>query len=184
MDTEALGLKLIDQVLGHEGGYVNHPDDKGGETNWGVTVATARRAGYTGDMKAMTRAQAVEIYMWLFWRRRFDQLTFMPRLAYACLDFGVNSGNGRPAEALQRALNVLNLGGKRWQDLLVDGAIGGKTISALSMCKASFPDAEDLLCFAVNSLRVAFIINLAERSPSQEVFMLGWLRRYKAVADA
>lgn len=183
MGNPQLGLDLIDKVLGHEGGYVNNPADKGGETIWGVTAATARGYGYTGPMQSMTRQQAIDIYVKLFWQNRFDQVAFMPKLAYALLDFGVNSGPGRPAEALQRALNVLNLQGKRWQDIAVDGGIGGKTVSALSMCSAAMPDAEHLLCFAVNSLRVAFIINFAERSPAQETFMLGWLRRFKAVAD-
>lgn len=181
--SRELGLRLIEQVLGHEGGYVNHPLDKGGETIWGVTEATARQYGYRGDMKSMKREQAIEIYMQLFWLDRFDRIAFMPKLAYALLDFGVNSGTGRPAEALQRSLNVLNLNGKRWKDLDVDGAIGGKTVAAASLCKTALPDAEELLCFAVNSLRVAFIINFAERSPAQEAFMLGWLRRYKAVAN-
>lgn len=178
-----LGAQLIDKVLAHEGGYVNHPSDKGGETIWGVTIGTARRFGYTGPMRTMTRAQAIEIYRKLFWENRFDRIAFMPKLAYSLMDFGVNSGPGRPAEALQRALNVLNNGGKRWPDLTVDGSIGGQTVAALSACRTVMPDAEELLDFAVNSLRVAFIINFAERDPKQEVFMLGWLRRYKAVSN-
>ncbi|MCP1772876.1 lysozyme family protein [Neisseria perflava] len=48
----------VDRVLGHEGGYVNHPADPGGETNWGVTKAVAREHGYTGSMREMTRNEA------------------------------------------------------------------------------------------------------------------------------
>lgn len=184
MSSLDLGFRLIDKVLAHEGGYSNHPADKGGPTKWGVTETTARRYGYAGKMVDLTREQAIEIYLQLFWLSRFDRIAFMPKLAYALLDFGVNSGSGRPAEALQRSLNVLNLGGKRWADITVDGSIGGQTVAALSSARALLPDAESLLCFAVNSLRVAFIINFAERAPAQEAFMLGWMRRYREVADA
>ena len=43
--------KFIDRVLSHEGGYVNHPKDPGGETNWGITKRTALANGYTGAMR-------------------------------------------------------------------------------------------------------------------------------------
>ena len=61
--------KAFDRVIGHEGGYVNHPSDPGGETNWGVTRNTARAYGYNGDMRAMTREQAKPIYKTGFWDR-------------------------------------------------------------------------------------------------------------------
>jgi lysozyme family protein len=182
--VETFGLTLVDRVLGHEGGYSNNPADRGGETNWGVTEATARRFGYTQPMRIMTRPQAVEIYMQLFWRNRFSLIASqgMQSLAYTCLDFGVNSGPGRPAEALQRALNALNGRQKRWEDVVVDGDIGHKTLTALTHAAFTLPDAEVLLSFVVNSLRVAFVMNLAERDERQETFMLGWLRRYQLVA--
>lgn len=181
----ALGRQFVDAVLAHEGGYVNNPLDRGGETIWGVTAATARKAGYTGEMRLMTRDQAISIYLWFFWTNRFDLVAArnMPRLAYALMDFGVNSGTGRPAEALQRALNALNLNGKRWPDIAVDGGIGPKTLNAIASARYLYPDAEKLLTFAVNSLRASFIIDLAERSPTQETFMLGWLRRFLEVAE-
>ena len=59
---------FIDRVLAHEGGYVNHPQDPGGETNHGITLRTARANGYSGAMRDMTRAQAVEIYRKAFWQ--------------------------------------------------------------------------------------------------------------------
>ena len=45
--------ELIDDVIEREGGYVNHPADRGGPTNWGITEAVARRQGYVGDMRAL-----------------------------------------------------------------------------------------------------------------------------------
>lgn len=182
-----LGLQLIDRVLGHEGGYVDHPDDRGGPTNWGVTQTTARRFGYFKDMQNMTRSEAIQVYLQLFWVNRFQRVAQagFPDLAYAMLDFGVNSGEGRPAEALQRALNALNQRQALWADIAVDGGIGPMTIRALEAAGHTLGDeAEDLLSFTVNCLRVAFIINLAERSESQEVFVKGWLRRMRSVSLA
>lgn len=65
MGSLDLGFQLIDKVLAHEGGYVNHPADKGGPTKWGVTEATARRYGYKGVMADLTREEAIEIYLQL-----------------------------------------------------------------------------------------------------------------------
>ncbi len=50
--------EIFNAILGKEGGYVNHPDDKGGPTNWGITQAVARAHGFTGDMRNLTRQQA------------------------------------------------------------------------------------------------------------------------------
>lgn len=47
--------RFINRVLSHEGGYVNHPKDPGGETNWGITKRTAMANGFNGSMRAMTR---------------------------------------------------------------------------------------------------------------------------------
>ncbi len=40
--------EIFDAVLGKEGGYVNHPDDKGGQTKWGITGKVALAHGYQG----------------------------------------------------------------------------------------------------------------------------------------
>ena len=53
---------MIDTTIGKEGGYVDHPADRGGKTIWGITEAVARANGYTGDMRAMPRSTAVAIY--------------------------------------------------------------------------------------------------------------------------
>ena len=50
---------LVEEVIGREGGYSNHPADKGGATRWGVTEAVARAHGFRGDMRAFPRAEAV-----------------------------------------------------------------------------------------------------------------------------
>ncbi len=67
--------RFIERVLSHEGGYVNHPQDPGGETNWGITKRSAQATGYNGSMRAMTREQSISIYREAFWERyRADQM--------------------------------------------------------------------------------------------------------------
>lgn len=49
--------QTIEGILGKEGGYVDHPSDKGGPTRWGITQTTARAHGYTGDMRNLPGKQ-------------------------------------------------------------------------------------------------------------------------------
>ena len=66
---------LIDGLIEREGGYVNHPADKGGPTCFGITEAVARAHGYAGAMRNLPRSEAAAIYRRLYWLRpRFDQV--------------------------------------------------------------------------------------------------------------
>ena len=59
-------VDLIDPLLDREGGYVNHPSDRGGPTAYGITQAVARANGYYGPMRALPREEAVAIYRRLY----------------------------------------------------------------------------------------------------------------------
>ena len=66
---------LIDAVIGREGGYSNHPDDRGGATRWDVTEAVARAHGFRGDMRTFPRDEAARIYRRVYWvRPGFDRV--------------------------------------------------------------------------------------------------------------
>lgn len=99
--------EALSRVLAHEGGYTDHPSDPGGPTNWGITIHDARRYWKRGaraaDVKAMPRAVAVAIYKAKYWDvLRGDDLPL--GVDYAVFDYGVNSGVGRAAKVLRRAL--------------------------------------------------------------------------------
>jgi lysozyme family protein len=65
---------LVDGLIEREGGYVNHPADKGGPTCFGITEAVARAHGYADAMRSLPRMEAAAIYRRLYWLRpRFDQ---------------------------------------------------------------------------------------------------------------
>lgn len=147
--------QAFDRTIGHEGGYVNDPRDAGGETNWGITKATALANGYTGSMKSMTREQAREIYRKAFWERyncgRFPQI-----LAFQFFDAAVNHGWGNAARFLQRAVGVAD-----------DGKIGGVTLAALDSIS---PD-DAVVRFLAE--RLTFYTNLK----GFNTFGKGWIRR-------
>jgi lysozyme family protein len=65
--------QLIDDLITREGGYSNHPADRGGPTRYGITEAVARAHGYTGPMSLLPRDEAAAINRRLYWLRpRYD----------------------------------------------------------------------------------------------------------------
>ena len=147
--------KAFDRVIGHEGGYVNHPRDPGGETNWGVTKRTAQAYGYNGDMRAMTRDQAKAIYKRGFW----DDVggdALPDAVAFQLFDAAVNHGIGNAVRFMQRALGVAD-----------DGIVGNITLTALRKA-----DANDFL-MRFNAARLDFYTRLS----TFDTFGKGWVRR-------
>jgi lysozyme family protein len=167
----------LDALIEREGGYVNHPDDKGGETNWGITIAVARAFGYHARMQDMPRSVAKQIYTERFWvQPHFDQVNdYSPLVAEELLDTGVNMGTAIAARFLQRALNVLNGQGKSYPDITVDGALGKMTIAALrAFLAARGKDGHVVLWKMMNAQQSVRYIEIAEANPSQESFQFGW----------
>lgn len=145
----------FDRLIGHEGGYSNHPDDPGGETMWGITAAVARANGYAGAMRDLPRDVAKNIYRAQYWDKvRAESMPFS--VAFQVFDAAVNHGAGQAAKFLQRAAGVAD-----------DGAIGPKTLAAV----AAVPAAALLMLF--NAEREQFYTDL-NTWPS---FGKGWSRR-------
>ena len=171
---------IIEEVLANEGGYVNDARDAGGETNWGITIGTARAAGYTGPMRDLPRDRAFEIY-----RRQyvvapgFDQVAALSvPIAAELVDTGVNMGPKVPGAFLQRALNALNNGGKDYGDIVADGAVGPATVSALqAFLRKRGAEGERRLLALLNALQGERYVSLAEGRAANEAFMYGWLAR-------
>jgi lysozyme family protein len=169
---------LIDAVIDREGGYTNHPADRGGATRWGITEAVARANGYAGDIRHFAREAAVAIYRHIYWQRpRFDQVSTRAALIAAELfDTGVNMGPAVATGFLQRALNALNRGARDYPDVLLDGRIGPQTLAALDGFLATRGAAgEAVLLKAIEALQGERYLSLAERRPANEAFLYGWL---------
>ncbi|KKW92239.1 glycoside hydrolase family 108 protein [Sphingobium chungbukense] len=178
--------EMIDDVITREGDYVNHPADRGGPTRFGIVQTLARANGYQGDMKALPRSLAFDIY----WRQfvtatGIDLLAKRaPALAAEALDTGVNMGAPWGVMFLQRALNAFNEGGKLWPDLAkVDGNYGAKSDAALAAYIAHPRRGRiDVLLEAMNALQGERYLGIAERNPTQEAFVYGWLLNRVATA--
>ena len=112
-------IKCLETILHHEGGYVNHPKDPGGETNLGVTKRVYEEFGGTKDMKDLTVEDVAPIYKKGYWdKMKGDDL---PNGLDLCVfDFGVNAGPGRAAKYLQTMIGTV-----------ADGGIGPNTLAKL-----------------------------------------------------
>jgi len=107
-------------ILHHEGGYVNHPKDPGGETNLGVTKRVYEEYGGKKDMKDLLVADVAPIYIDRYWgKMKCDDLP--SGLDLCVFDFGVNAGPGRAAKFLQRMIGTT-----------IDGGIGPNTLAKVN----------------------------------------------------
>jgi len=179
-EVHCIRTKAIKEVVAREGGFVDHVNDSGGATRWGITEAVARKHGYNGSMTSLPEWKAFEVYDFAYWQPlKLDQIALISdELAAYLFDYGVNSGLKRSAKTLQRVLNVLNRGGKDYSDLKEDGLIGSKTIEAITaLINSRGDDGIKVLTEAINAMRISFLINLSERKESQESFTFGWLKR-------
>ncbi|MEX2649522.1 MAG: glycosyl hydrolase 108 family protein [Alphaproteobacteria bacterium] len=156
---------LIESILVNEGGYVDHPADRGGPTNHGITLATLsdwRGAPVTAaDIEALTRDEARRIY-----RRRyiedpkFDRIAD-PDLRRVVVDAGVLHGTSWASRRLQEIASAA-----------VDGVIGDRTLAKVN----GHPDPDELRRAFVRR-RIVAIGRIVQRDPSQAVFVVGWLNR-------
>jgi lysozyme family protein len=131
---------IAKEIVAREGGFVNDADDPGGATNHGVTIHTLRRLGMdlTGDgqvteadVRRLTKAQAVEIFVEHYYRRpRIDAL---PQVLQASVfDMYVNAG-AAAVRILQRLLTDMGF------PCDPDGVIGPATIRAATMAADAAP---------------------------------------------
>ena len=182
----------IEAMLTVEGGYIHHKNDRGGETNYGITKETVEtyrhlwaKHQYTGDMRKLPRALAHEIYYEVYWKTPGCDLIdqYSDLLAYQVFDVAVNMGTSTAGKFLQRALNESNVAlkrtdGTRITPLVVDGNIGPTTRQAI---KSYFEQCGDagipfLLYHHLRSQEQRYH-RIVERDPSQRVFLKGWLNR-------
>ena len=148
--------EIIEKILEHEGGYVNDPTDRGGETNFGI----AKRFYPEVDIKNLTREEAKKIYHQDYWRRgKCDEIP--SHLRYIYFDMIVNFGRSGAVKVLQRAANA------KGAELIVDGGFGPKTLSAIQNLKVK----------RVRAYRVLKFAKIVVDKPEQEKFWYGWYRR-------
>lgn len=164
-------MKAIDDLIEREGGYVNHPNDPGGATKYGVTEATARAHGYNGDMQDLPRDTAAQILIEEFYIKPKIHLITSASVREEVLDSAVMSGPVTAIKWLQRALNQF---GSEPQ-LKEDGILGYNTRARLEAFLMHYrkKDGEQVMWKALNSYQGYYLMELGEWSKD---FKFGWLR--------
>ena len=160
--------EALEVILHHEGGYVNHPKDPGGETNLGVTKRVYEDFGGTKDMKELTKEDVEPIYKKNYWDRvKGDNL---PEGLDLCIfDFAVNAGPGRAAKFLQKLIGVTQ-----------DGGIGPQTLGALQ--SAIGEDVRTQTREMIEKYQ-AERHNYYQSLSTFETFGRGWTRRVDEVTE-
>jgi len=167
--------EMIGEILKREGGYVYHPDDAGGATKYGITERTARRNGWSGEMRDLPEAKAREIYRDEYLRAQGLDLVaeVSQRIAAELLDTGVNMGPRTAIMFLERALGALSAG-----PIERGGKGGERTLAALAGFLAKRgKEGERVLLVALNCLQGERYIELAEKREQNRIFLYGWLAR-------
>ena len=174
-----------------EGGYVDHPDDRGGETYRGIArrfhpawpgwdrIDAARDdpdfpAVLAGD--EALGGMVADFYKQNFWNRLRGNQIPDQAVAMELFDTAVNMGVGRAARFLQEALNMLNRNGRSYEEIGVDGFIGKVTLATLEKLLASDRGAGNLLAL-MNLLQGMHYIGILRGDTTQRAFVRGWLRR-------
>lgn len=147
--------EAFNRVIGHEGGYSNHPHDRGGETKFGISS----RSYPDLDIKNLTLNQARSIYHSDYWYAAGCYM--LPAgLAYAVFDAAVNAGVGRATRWLQEAVGTAP-----------DGVIGPATRAAISLSMRNPLNVLETL----NAIRLKHYMDLSQQQT--DTFGLGWSRR-------
>lgn len=157
---------MIDDILRREGGYVDHPADRGGPTNFGITHTTL--ASYDPKLKIerISESTARDVYKCLYYHK--PKIHLLPdHIQPQIFDMAVNHGQRSAIRLLQKAINQ-NPSCK----ISVDGIIGGDTTHT-----SNFVRNEDIA-----NIRIGYYADIVANDPSQVVFLKGWLKRAREFA--
>lgn len=168
-ETEALNRlrfsSIIPWILAHEGGYVNDPQDPGGETNYGIS----RRSYPYVDIKNLTPDKAAEIYYNDWWKPLHLGEIDDDRLAAKIFDTCINCGKSGGAKILQAAL------AERGHTVPQDGYMHQQVIDACNKSNV------DKLLISFMFCQLGHYMNITQNRPSNSVFLRGWYKRARSI---
>lgn len=159
-------------LLRFEGGYVDNPNDPGGETNKGITMKTFSNCSHallgiaptSANLQALTDAQAGIIYKTNYWNTMQGDSFPLQDLANIVCDFYVNAGT-HATSLLQTVMNGLGA------NLVVDGVLGPASIQALT-------GLDQVTVYEqYRQGRINYYQQLGVKYP---MFLQGWLNRVDA----
>lgn len=169
--------RIIAKVIGIEGGYVNDASDSGGKTRWGITRNVAIDFGFKGDMRELPKDTAISIYKRGYWDKVNGDslLKHKEELAHEMFEQSVNMGVSKAVKNLQTVLNALNRIEKDYDDVTVDGVMGGNTIKSVRLLHLKRGTRGLIVLVSyLNALQGAFYIELSQRREKDERFVFGW----------
>ena len=168
----ATAKELFPFILKYEGGWSNHPADRGGQTNMGITLRTWKSCGYdkdedgdidADDLRMISEDNVFDIFKKNYWDRWKGDDIVNQDIANILVDWVWLSG--------KHAITIT-------QELLgvkPDGIVGAKTLGSLNnMDMVSF-------FYEIKNARIEFIENIIKRTPSQSIFRRGWMNRLNAI---
>jgi len=145
-----------------EGGFVNNPNDKGGATNCGVTLFTFRsffgKDKTVDDLRRMTSSQWTKVMKSYWTTCKADEIRNQS-VAEMIVDWHINAGRN-PLKTIQEIIGTTP-----------DGQFGPMTIGAINAME------QRCLHCKIRSARITYYENLVRKTPSQAVFLKGWLNR-------
>lgn len=153
--------KAFINLIEEEKGYVNDPDDRGGETNYGIS----KRSYPYVDIKNLTLEQAADIYERDFYKPMLCHRYTDDAVAVEVLEQAVNMGKRTVTYFLQ--VSAVAYGCK----INIDGKMGRMTLAAVN----SMPPK--ILLHNLRSLAIAFYLNLAKEKPPMKKYLNGWIKR-------
>lgn len=159
--------KLVPFILKWEGGFVNDPDDLGGATNRGVTLATyaqyCKKKGYPAPtverLKNLSEREWTEILKTMYWDRWKADKVVNQSVANILVDWVWASG----VHGIKRPQKILGVS--------VDGIVGNQTLAAVNA-----RDAKELF-YAIKADRIRFIDEICKARPANEKYRRGWMNR-------
>lgn len=164
---------MIQRLVDREGGYVDHPDDKGGPTNFGITRATLAEYWAVSlkevdrdSIKRLNRSSAEYIYYELYLRQPKIAEISDDHLREHIFDCAVLHGKRRAIRWLQAFVGV---GG--------DGYLGPITLNAVEANLAANSGSSKAINDRILIHRVKFMVAIAKRDPTQMKWLMGWVTR-------
>lgn len=180
--------KAYKKLVQFEGGYVNDPDDKGGETYKGIArnfnpnlevwdIIDYERPNINFP-ECLEEDQHLQNRVKQFYKENYwdvfkaDNLPY--NIAEELFEIAVNTGVMRATLILQETINLLNRNQKLYSNIKVDGKFGQYTLSALKACLSH--NGEKLVFNVLNMQQGKFYLELMIGNEVYEKY-IGWFSR-------
>ena len=177
------------KVMESEGGFVDHPNDPGGATKYGVSLRFLRglhkdrpdiwfrifgtELPSVGMVRNLSIDKAKAVGYQCFWLPAGCSAISGLDIPYALFDMAFNMGVRQAVKILQRAMN--DAMPSKYKRLKVDGRFGSRTLAALHGTLVGCGD--NAVLTAIRLRRQDFYESLVRKNNRFRPFLKGWLRR-------